>query len=188
MSTWTDKRIKLLREYWSAGYSCSQIAYLINEATPEARPVSRNAVISKRIRVGLPDRETQAMRRAKASRSAQSSRWRAVLNPKAVARAREAERFRAALPPEPEPTEEPHVRSLLDLEDIHCRYPIGDPQSSAFGFCGAKKSPGLPYCEKHARVCYESVRLASRRQEKPREVEVRDAAKAESEPDVVGDV
>jgi GcrA cell cycle regulator len=38
--------------------------------------------------------------------------------------------------------------SLLDLEEHHCRWPIG--QQHVVGFCGCRKVPGMPYCEKHA--------------------------------------
>jgi GcrA cell cycle regulator len=43
-----------------------------------------------------------------------------------------------------------------DLEYGHCRWPVGDPQTShsrAF-FCGAKRVTGLPYCEQHKRRAY----------------------------------
>lgn len=38
--------------------------------------------------------------------------------------------------------------SLLDLEEHHCRWPIG--QQHVVGFCGCRKVPGLSYCDKHA--------------------------------------
>ncbi len=39
---------------------------------------------------------------------------------------------------------------LLDLEAGDCRWPIGDPRHSGFGFCGQPRRPGRPYCAAHA--------------------------------------
>jgi hypothetical protein len=52
-----------------------------------------------------------------------------------------------------------------DLEPHHCRYPVGDPATPAFGFCGETKFPGLPYCETHANRCRPgaTVRLRAQR-------------------------
>ena len=42
----------------------------------------------------------------------------------------------------------------------HCRYPIGDPKSKDFKFCGAKAKTDKPYCVDHCRICY--VRMPKR--------------------------
>lgn len=36
-----------------------------------------------------------------------------------------------------------------------CRWPIGDPRSQEFHFCGCGVHPGLPYCAEHARLAYQ---------------------------------
>jgi len=35
-----------------------------------------------------------------------------------------------------------------------CQWPIGDPSSDKFQFCGAPIEPGRPYCAKHCQVAY----------------------------------
>ena len=40
----------------------------------------------------------------------------------------------------------PKVKSILDLEPHHCRWPCGEPTE---GFCGDHKLAGSPYCERH---------------------------------------
>ena len=41
----------------------------------------------------------------------------------------------------------------------HCVYPIGDPSSPDFRFCGNKAGViGQPYCADHHRVCWQRVR------------------------------
>ena len=45
--------------------------------------------------------------------------------------------------------------SLHDLQSHHCRWPIGDPASPGFGFCGdAIRDESVPYCTHHCRIAY----------------------------------
>jgi GcrA cell cycle regulator len=39
-----------------------------------------------------------------------------------------------------------HNVTFLELESHHCRYPIGDPKTNEFCFCGAPRLDGKPYC------------------------------------------
>jgi len=53
------------------------------------------------------------------------------------------------------PDENPKMIVLADLQTQHCHYPIGDPRSEDFAFCGCDvASIGLPYCKYHMRVAY----------------------------------
>lgn len=45
-------------------------------------------------------------------------------------------------------------KQLQELERCDCRWPVGEPRSSDFFFCGGCALPGLPYCEQHARRAY----------------------------------
>lgn len=44
--------------------------------------------------------------------------------------------------------------SLLELTEATCHWPIGDPSSSEFFFCGGRTLTSLPYCAHHARMAY----------------------------------
>ena len=46
-------------------------------------------------------------------------------------------------------------KTLQDLTEGMCRWPIGDPQMTDFHFCGRNKVTGLPYCEAHARRAFQ---------------------------------
>lgn len=35
-----------------------------------------------------------------------------------------------------------------------CQWPIGDPSTSDFHFCGAKRMPARPYCAEHIQMAY----------------------------------
>ncbi len=39
-----------------------------------------------------------------------------------------------------------HNVTFLELEQHHCRYPIGDPKTKEFRFCGALRLDNMPYC------------------------------------------
>lgn len=45
-------------------------------------------------------------------------------------------------------------KQIATLGPRDCKFPIGDPGSPSFFFCGARKLDLLPYCEAHAHRCY----------------------------------
>ena len=45
-------------------------------------------------------------------------------------------------------------RSLFELSDDTCRWPVGDPRSSRFFFCGAQPLCNKPYCAAHCARAY----------------------------------
>lgn len=57
---------------------------------------------------------------------------------------------RAPLPAPPPPR--PYGRVIA------CCWPIGEPGTRGFRFCGVGSAPGKPYCEQHARLAYLKVR------------------------------
>jgi hypothetical protein len=62
------------------------------------------------------------------------------------------------LPPEPT---RPTI-SLHNLQSHHCRWPIGDPGSPDFGFCGdAIRDESVPYCTGHCRIAYVPINKRS---------------------------
>jgi GcrA cell cycle regulator len=46
-------------------------------------------------------------------------------------------------------------RTLLELNENTCRWPIGDPASAEFFFCGGQPITSLPYCAHHSRIAYQ---------------------------------
>lgn len=47
--------------------------------------------------------------------------------------------------------------SLLQLTEKTCKWPIGDPMSSEFHFCGRSSDEGKPYCDFHSRRAYHQI-------------------------------
>jgi GcrA cell cycle regulator len=70
--------------------------------------------------------------------------------------------------PEPEMIEIPveQRKTLLQLTEKTCHWPIGDPGSGGgdFYFCGGEAAPDLPYCTHHSRIAYQPA--SDRRRDK----------------------
>jgi GcrA cell cycle regulator len=45
--------------------------------------------------------------------------------------------------------------TIMELRDSMCRWPLGDPTTAEFGYCGTRSITGLPYCTHHARIAYQ---------------------------------
>uniref|UniRef100_UPI0035AE3234 GcrA family cell cycle regulator n=1 Tax=Phenylobacterium sp. TaxID=1871053 RepID=UPI0035AE3234 len=50
--------------------------------------------------------------------------------------------------------EAPGTATVLTLGAHMCKWPIGDPSSDSFTFCGRRQDDG-PYCLEHARIAYQ---------------------------------
>lgn len=47
--------------------------------------------------------------------------------------------------------------TIMDLRETMCKWPLGDPTSSEFRFCGCRSQGGAPYCTAHARVAFQPM-------------------------------
>ena len=47
--------------------------------------------------------------------------------------------------------------SLMDLTERTCKWPIGDPATEAFWFCGHEAEPGKPYCKTHISIAFQPI-------------------------------
>ncbi len=51
--------------------------------------------------------------------------------------------------------------SLMELTEKTCKWPVGDPATDNFWFCGLPSQQGKPYCEAHVGVAFQP--MSSRR-------------------------
>ncbi len=51
--------------------------------------------------------------------------------------------------------------TLMQLTERTCKWPVGDPATEDFWFCGLPSAPGKPYCETHVSVAFQP--MSSRR-------------------------
>jgi len=47
--------------------------------------------------------------------------------------------------------------SLMELTEKTCKWPVGDPATDDFWFCGLPVQPGKPYCEAHVGVAFQPM-------------------------------
>ena len=148
---WTEDRVEILTKLWAEGLSASQIAKKLGGVT-------RNAVIGKVQRLGLSGRATPSRPRKATSKSS-TPRMRKTSAPSAPRAPRQV--VAAAAPPPPleaKPLPTGEYATILTIRDHMCKWPIGDPSSSEFRFCGRRVKESEPYCEAHCSVAYQPSR------------------------------
>lgn len=170
---WTDERVELLKKLWADGLSASQIASQLGSIT-------RNAVIGKVHRLGLSGRTktaTVAPRNARPKARAHAPQAsRPSIQPMSFgATALKAEAYAESHPlpatmlapaiPFPVPSIGDRV-TILQLTERSCRWPVGDPASSEFRFCGSQSETSQPYCPYHCAIAYQPV--ADRKRDRDR--------------------
>ena len=164
--TWTEERVELLRKLWREGRSAAQVAAALGPDT------TRNAVIGKIHRLGLADRSSSATvapsaprvraprptRAQPAAACASGAGAGAIIGNVALALAPQLAIVADADPEQHNEVVVPITArvTLLELREAMCRWPIGDPSSPEFRFCGVKSAPGAgPYCRHHSAVAYQ---------------------------------
>jgi GcrA cell cycle regulator len=148
LMSWTDERVELLKKLWADGLSASQIA-------AELGGITRNAVIGKVHRLGLSGRAKSPSSGVPRARKPRSSGLLRVSRPSM--RGNTALAYDCDAEPEPELIDIPFEqrKTLLELTEKTCRWPIGDPSGGEFYFCGGETATDLPYCIHHAHIAYQ---------------------------------
>lgn len=66
------------------------------------------------------------------------------ISPEAIAKVQEVEKVARRL-------------TLMELTEKTCKWPVGDPATPNFWFCGLPVQPGKPYCEAHVGVAFQPM-------------------------------
>ena len=182
--SWTDERVEILRHMWLEGRSASQISAALGSG------LTRNAVIGKVHRLGLagrvkpgaepndplgaPQRAQAAPRRAAASAASHEA------SPTLMA-STPMTQGATALAMECEPQAQLQIAraeeeivvpmslrvTIVDLKEAMCKWPLGDPTSADFRYCGSATTGAGPYCQHHAKLAYQPAQ--DRRRDRDRE-------------------
>ena len=183
--SWTDERVELLKKMWGEGQSASQIAKelggvtrnavigkvhrlgLSNRTTgaapAKAEPKEKPAPAPKAEAKPKPAPKTEPARPAAAAPAAEAKpatppRRQIIpagqplppqpsaneISPEALAKVNEVEKKAKKL-------------SLMELTEKTCKWPVGDPATDDFWFCGLPAEPGKPYCEAHVGVAFQPM-------------------------------
>ena len=179
---WTDERVETLKKLWMEGLSASQIAGELGEgvtrnavigkvhrlklsarakptnSAPRARPAARPTPR----RVASPSSGMSSPLSGGAAKMARPSMQ--ALRPQSIGA--------TALAMDPQMDQQLYVApaaaaelfipedkrlSLLQLTEATCKWPIGDPLSKDFYFCGQHSLESGPYCDFHSRRAYHQV-------------------------------
>ncbi len=149
--------IETLKQLWAEGLSASLIAERIPGAT-------RNSIVAKidRLRkLGGPDAPQPRLGHAwKGNKGLKIRHATRTPPPKPVSGQKDVK-----------PYVEKHARvfdprklvTMDELEDRHCRFPVGDPRDSVgFRFCGERRITGGPYCGECTVVSRAPVKIDGR--------------------------
>jgi GcrA cell cycle regulator len=174
--SWTDERVELLRQLWLDGRSASQISAELGLG------VTRNAVIGKVHRLGLSGRAKST------SPAAPRVRQRPAPTPRAPMASRPsggggghavrgntalAYSIDTAIEARPQFHEDVVVPmslrvTIVELKEAMCRWPLGDPTTTEFRYCGIQSTGTGPYCTHHGRMAYQPVQDRRRERERDR--------------------
>jgi GcrA cell cycle regulator len=184
--SWTDERVEFLKTMWSEGKSASQIAKELGGVTRNA-VIGKVHRLGLSNRVGGADRpedeiEVGAFAEAPAPEPVPEPQAEQPQATAAGAAARPAVREPAApavrakpagqpMPPQPpgseispealanlaEVAKKARRLTLMQLSERTCKWPVGDPATDDFWFCGLQTVPGKPYCETHVAVAFQPM-------------------------------
>ena len=175
--SWTEEKVELLRQLWLDGKSASQISAVLGAG------LTRNAVIGKVHRLGLAGRAKSPTAQSASARRARRRRGRAArrgasggaISGATMVRGNTALAVAADAELEAQPArlaEEIVVPmslkvTIVDLKESMCKWPLGDPTSPDFRYCGSPAYGGSPYCQHHGKLAYQPMQ--DRRRERDRE-------------------
>ena len=185
--SWTDERVEALKAMWAEGKSASQIAKELGGVTrnavigkvhrlglsnrgpngeranepeepvaPEPAPEiaveaevepAMDAPEAPEARSGAKETNVTAMRprpTAIAGQPQPPTPAGAEISPEALANLAEVAKRAKRL-------------TLMQLTERTCKWPVGDPATDDFWFCGLPTVPGKPYCETHVAVAFQPM-------------------------------
>ncbi|MDC0738152.1 GcrA family cell cycle regulator [Cognatishimia sp. SS12] len=188
--SWTDERVELLKKMWGEGQSASQIAKELGGVTRNAviGKVHRLG-LSNRATSGGAKTETKAKAEPKPkpapkpkaepkAKPVPEMKTEPAVPPRTPGTVSARKAIIPAgqpLPPQPSANEispealakvnevekKAKKLTLMELTERTCKWPVGDPATEHFWFCGLPTQSGKPYCEAHVGVAFQP--MSSRR-------------------------
>jgi GcrA cell cycle regulator len=183
--SWTDDRVEILKKLWGEGQSASQIAKELGGVTRNAvigkvhrLGLSNRATSSSSSKSDTKSKTSvKSMSNTKKVLNKTSASKVTSANSPAEPRSNVTSLRRQIipagqpLPPQPSANEispEALARvneiekkakkiSLLELTERTCKWPVGDPATEEFWFCGLPSQAGKPYCEAHVGVAFQPM-------------------------------
>lgn len=183
--SWTDDRVEVLKKLWVEGQSASQIAKELGGVTRNAviGKVHRLGLSNRATSSSSSKSDTKSKTSVKSmsdtkrvSNKTSTSKVTSANSPSeprsnVTSLRRQIIPAGQPLPPQPSANEispEALARvseiekkakriSLLELTERTCKWPVGDPATEEFWFCGLPSQAGKPYCEAHVGVAFQPM-------------------------------
>ena len=183
--SWTDDRVEVLKKLWVEGQSASQIAKELGGVTRNAviGKVHRLGLSNRATSSSSSKSDTKSKTSVKSmsdpkrvSNKTSTSKVNSANSPSeprsnVTSLRRQIIPAGQPLPPQPSANEispEALARvseiekkakriSLLELTERTCKWPVGDPATEEFWFCGLPSQAGKPYCEAHVGVAFQPM-------------------------------
>ncbi len=182
--SWTDERVETLKKMWGEGQSASQIAKELGGVTRNAvigkvhrlglsnRTTTGTAKADAKPKAAKVEAKPKAAPKAEAAPKTSLPIAEPTTPPPSPSRARRAIiPAGQPLPPQPSANEiSPEALakvsevekkskkiSLMELTERTCKWPVGDPATEDFWFCGLPVKAGKPYCEAHVGVAFQPM-------------------------------
>ncbi len=150
---WNEETVARIRALWAEGHSTAEIGRRMG--------ISKNAVVGKAHRLNLPARPSP-IRRTPGEKKASRPRVRRITGPTLPAlqsvQRQPITASRAPVLLRPVPAQPRPVGRVSS-----CCWPLGEPGTPEFRFCGDPTVPAKPYCEEHVAIAY--VRVRDRRED-----------------------
>ena len=138
--SWNEEKVAKLKELWGKGSTASQIAEIIGG-------ISRNAVIGKAHRLNLSAKIKT--RTATSNRDFENSTNEKNTQIKKGRRSK----FKSLIIEKDFEPENP--KTLEELDENSCKWPIGHPNEKDFYFCGRTSLKDFSYCKLHLLYAYQ---------------------------------
>jgi len=185
--SWTDERVELLKKMWGEGQSASQIAKELGGVTRNAviGKVHRLGLSNRATKTDAKPKAEAKPKPAPKPKAAAKPAAEPKTEPKPEPQTTSATPPKPAmsparkaiipagqpLPPQPSANEiSPEALAkvneveksakkltLMELTERTCKWPVGDPATDDFWFCGLPVQAGKPYCEAHVGVAFQPM-------------------------------
>ena len=152
--SWTPEKVEKLRQLWGKGNTANSIATIIGGVT-------RNAVIGKAYRLNLALKSIPKKNGFKQESLKQE-------NYTQTERKTRKSRFKSILLDKDFEPEKP--KTLEELSDEVCRWPIGHPDESNFYFCGRTAMKDFSYCKLHVLYAFQPKNMKEEDLDKEEEI------------------
>ena len=181
--SWTDERVDTLKTMWGEGKSASQIAKALGRVTRNA-VIGKVPRLGLSNRTAPASKATAAPEKPSVTAAAEAPKAKTVerevpieSQPSAPVRIlpipprKPIIKAGQPLPPQPSANEvSPEALAtvkeieksakrltLMELTERTCKWPVGDPATPNFWFCGHAVQQGKPYCEAHVAVAFQPM-------------------------------